>query len=53
MSSDQIQRIRECAFDEDITYILEHIRKWFEDDSADALAQCLEDIRDILEEGES
>ena len=50
MTPDQEQRIRECAFDEDITHILESVRKWFEDDCADALAECLQDIRGILSE---
>lgn len=50
MTIDQERRIRECVFDEDITYILDVLRPWFEDDSADAIAECLEDIRSILEE---
>ena len=45
----QLSRIRACAFDEDITHILDNVARWFEDDAADALAQCLCDIRDILE----
>jgi hypothetical protein len=44
----KLRRIRECAFDEDITHILDNLRKWFEDDAADALAECLQDIRGIL-----
>lgn len=47
---EKLARLRECAFDEDVTHILENVAKWFEDDSADALAECLRDVRDILVE---
>jgi hypothetical protein len=51
MTPDQERRIRECAFDEDITYILTELWHWSsDDDSFDGLAQCLEDIRSILSE---
>ena len=49
MSEDQIRRISECAFDEDITEILGYAR-WSDDDGFDALVHCIEDIRNILSE---
>lgn len=50
MTADKLNRIRECAFDEDITHILEKVRQWFDGGADEALAACLEDIRNILEE---
>lgn len=43
------RRIRECAFDEDITWLLGEGLKWLSDESLPFVA-CLEDIRDILSE---
>lgn len=39
MTPDQERRLRDAAFDEDITHILDNVARWFEDDSADALAE--------------
>lgn len=50
MNADQEQRLRDCAFDEDITYILNQLARWFDDDAADALVDCLNGIRSILSE---
>lgn len=49
ITPDQVRRLRECAFDEDITEVLSHAQ-WSEDSGFDALAQCMADIRSILEE---
>lgn len=49
MTADKLNRIRECAFDEDITWLLGEGLKWLSDESLPFVA-CLEDIRDILSE---